>query len=138
MLSYEGDPELQHTEHLTTIMGGFQVMNELMGMIDLPEWNRTWLEFARDYKEKALSITHNPFPVTRLKAYAAYKAGRADWAAEAWDELWHVWHNDKPFALRRVEAPEAPAPLDENPVVCTNDAATWSLAAIYMQEVIPE
>lgn len=138
VLSYEGDPELQHTEHLTTIMGGFQVMNELMGMIDLPEWNRTWLEFARDYKEKALSITHNPFPVTRLKAYAAYKAGRADWAAEAWDELWHVWHNDKPFALRRVEAPEAPAPLDENPVVCTNDAATWSLAAIYMQEVIPE
>ena len=31
VLSYEGDPGLQRTEHLTTIMGGFQVMNELMG-----------------------------------------------------------------------------------------------------------
>ena len=45
---------------------------------------------------------------------------------------------DKPFTVRRVEVPEVPAPVDENPVVCTNDAATWSLAAIYMQEVIPE
>ena len=52
--------------------------------------------------------------------------------------MWHVWHNDKPFTVRRVEVPEVPAPVDENPVVCTNDAATWSLAAIYMQEVIPE
>ena len=64
--------------------------------------------------------------------------GNRELAAEAWDELWHVWHNDKPFTVRRVEVPEVPAPVDENPVVCTNDAATWSLAAIYMQEVIPE
>ena len=119
-------------------MGGFQVMNELMEMIDLPEWNRTWLTFAREYKEKARTITHNPFPVTRLTAYAAAKTGNRELAAEAWDELWHVWHNDKPFTVRRVEVPEVPAPVDENPVVCTNDAATWRLAAIYMQEVIPE
>lgn len=138
VLSYEGDPGLQRTEHLTTIMGGFQVMNELMEMIDLPEWNRTWLTFAREYKKKARTITHNPFPVTRLTAYAAAQTGSRELAAEAWDELWHVWHNDKPFTVRRVEVPEVPAPVDENPVVCTNDAATWSLAAIYMQEVIPE
>ena len=94
--------------------------------------------FAREYKEKARTITHNPFPVTRLTAYAAAKTGNRELAAEAWDELWHVWHNDKPFTVRRVEVPEVPAPVDENPVVCTNDAATWSLAAIYMQEVIPE
>ena len=73
-------------------MGGFQVMNELMEMIDLPEWNRTWLTFAREYKEKARTITHNPFPVTRLTAYAAAKTGNRELAAEAWDELWHVWH----------------------------------------------
>ena len=88
VLSYEGDPDLQRTEHLITIMGGFQVMNELMEMIDLPEWNRTWLTFAREYKEKARTITHNPFPVTRLTAYAAAKTGNRELAAEAWDELW--------------------------------------------------
>ena len=79
VLSYEGDPGLQRTEHLTTIMGGFQVMNELMEMIDLPEWNRTWLTFAREYKEKARTITHNPFPVTRLTAYAAAQTEAGNW-----------------------------------------------------------
>ncbi len=138
VLSYEGDPDLQSTEHLVTIMGGFQVMNEMLEMIDLPEWNRTWLDFASEYKEKARALKHSSFPVTRLKAYAAYRTGRKDWADEAWDELWHVWSNDKPFTVNKVDVPEVPAPLDENPVVCTNDAATWSLAAIYMQEVIPE
>ncbi len=138
VLSYEGDPGVQHTQHLTTIMGGFQIMNEMMEMIDLPEWNRTWLAFATEYKEKARAITHNSFPVTRLTAYAAAHTGNTKLAAEAWDELWRVWHNDKPFEVRKVDVPEVPAPVDENPVVCTNDAATWSLAAIYMQEVIPE
>ena len=117
---------------------GYKLMNELMEMIDLPEWNRTWLTFAQEYKEKALAIKHNRFPVTRLKAYAAAKTGRKDLADEAWKELWSVWHNDKPFTVNRIEAPEVPSPVAENPVVCTNDAATWSLAAIYMQEVIPE
>lgn len=137
-LSYEGDPALQHTNHLMAIMGGFQVMNELMDMIDVPEWNEVWLTHAIEYKEKALAISHNPFPVTRLKAYAAHKSGNKKWAEEAWDELWHVWENGKPFEIKHLAAPDVPAPLDENPTVCTNDAATWSLAAIYMQEVIPE
>lgn len=137
-LSYEGDPELQHTNHLMTIMGGFQVMNEMMEMIDVPAWNKAWLEHAAQYKEKAHTITRNRFPVTRLKAYAAYKTGNKEWADEAWYELWHVWGNDKPFEVKQWTAPEVPAPLAENPNVCTNDAATWSLAAIYMQEVIPQ
>lgn len=137
-LSYEGDPTLQHTNHLMTIMGGFQLMNEMMEMLDIPAWNKVWLTHAAEYREKAHTITRNRFPVTRLKAYAAYKTGNKQWAAEAWDELWHVWGNDKPFEVKRIVAPEVPAPIDENPNVCTNDAATWSLAAIYMQEVIPE
>ena len=138
ILSYEGDSTLQHTNHLLSIMGGFQVMNELMEMIDLPEWNETWLDYALNYKQKAADITHNHFPVTRLIAYAAYKTGSQTLADEAWTELWHVWNNDKPFTVTRIDVPEVPAPILENPWICTNDAATWSLAAIYMQEVIPK
>lgn len=137
-LSYEGDPDMQHTNHLMTIMGGFQVMNEMMEMVDVPEWNKAWLTHAAEYREKAHTITRNRFPVTRLKAYAAYKTGNKEWADDAWYELWHVWGNEKPFEVRRLNAPEVPAPIDENANICTNDAATWSLAAIYMQEVIPE
>ena len=137
-LSYEGDPNLLHTSHLMTIMGGFQVMNEMMDMIDVPEWNAAWLDHAARYKEMAAEVSHNRFPVTRLKAYAAWKTGNRQWAAEAWQEMWHVWGNDRPFEVKRIEGPEVPAPIDENANVCTNDAATWSLAAIFMQEVIPE
>lgn len=138
ILSYEGDKNLQHTNHLLAIMGGFQVMNEMMQMVDVPQWNRVWLQHAIDYKEKAATITRNRFPVTRLKAYAAAMTGRKEWAREAWDELWSICHNNHPFEVKNLSVPEVPAPMIENPVVCTNDAATWSLAAIYMQEVIPE
>lgn len=138
-VSYEGDPSVQHTNHLMTIMGGFQVMNELMEMVNVPAWNKAWLQHAAEYREKAHTITHNRFPVTRLKAYAAYKTGRKDWAAEAWEELWNgTGQTEIPFEVREVQVPEVPAPVIENPKMATNDAATWSLAAIYMQEVIPQ
>ena len=65
-------------------MGGFQVMNELMEMIDLPEWNRTWLTFAREYKEKARTDYAQSFPCDApLRAYAAAKTGNRELAAEA-------------------------------------------------------
>ena len=71
VISYEGDPNKQNTNHLMTIMGGFEIMNEMQEMIQVPEFNKVWLEHARDYKQKALEITHNRFRVCRLMAYAA-------------------------------------------------------------------
>ncbi len=138
-LSYEGDPTMQSTNHLMTIMGGFQVMNEMLEMIDYPAWNKVWLTYCAEYKEKARTISRNRFPVTRLKAYAAAQTGREDWKEEAWDELWKgTGKTEVPFEVRTLTAPEVPAPVIENPIICTNDAATWSLCAIYMQEVIPQ
>ena len=71
VISYEGDPNRQNTNHLMTIMGGFEIMNEMQEMIQVPEFNKVWLEHARDYKQKALEITRNRFRVCRLMAYAA-------------------------------------------------------------------
>lgn len=138
ILSYEGDRNMQHTNHLLSIMGGFQMMNEMMEMVDVPEWNKVWLSHAADYKEKATRITRNRFPVTSLIAYTAFKTGNKEKASEAWKELWTTCNNDQPFVVREILAPEVPSPIVENPNVCTNDAAMWSLSAIYMQEVIPE
>ena len=42
-----------------------------------------------------------------------------------------------PFRITTLLPPEVPAPLDECTSISTNDAALWSLDAIYMQEVIP-
>lgn len=138
VLSYEGDPDLQHTNHLLSIMGGFQVMIELLEMVDVACWNDVWISYALDYRNKARELSHSKFPVTRLMAYAAAATGDEELARAAWDELWHVWNNDRPFVVNRVDVPEVPVAVDENPWICTNDAATWSLAAIYMQEVIPQ
>lgn len=135
VLSYEGKPGLRNTNHLMTIMGGFEIMNEMQEMIDVPEFNEVWLEHARDYKQKALEISRNRFRVGRLMAYAAWQLYDPELAAEAWKDL---LGNKKGMDVDKVLPPEVPAPLDECKQISTNEAALWSLDAIFMQEVIPQ
>ena len=61
-------------------------------------------------------------------------------AAEAWKDLWSkLEHTPAPeFKIEKVLPPEVPAAMDECKTISTNDAALWSLDAIYMQEVIPQ
>ena len=63
----------------------------------------------------------------------------AKMAEEAWTDLFsRLEHTPAPpFRIETVLPPEVPAPLDECTSISTNDAALWSLDAIYMQEVIP-
>ena len=58
---------------------------------------------------------------------------------EAWEDLFtRLEHTPAPpFRITKLFPPEVPAPLDECVSISTNDAALWSLDAIYMQEVIP-
>lgn len=134
VITYEGDPTLKNTNHLMTIMGGFELMNEMQDMIDVPAFNQAWLEHARDFK------LYNHFRVSRLQAYAAWHLYDPKRAAEAWTDLWgRLEHTPAPpMTVRKIFPPEVPAPLDECMPISTNDAALWSLDAIYMQEVIPQ
>jgi len=176
-LSYDGDPKLRKTNHLLTIMGGFEVMNELfismrnekLGMrnddyqsstskggkpikgaiyrsnqhssflIPHSSFSKTWADFARRYKSMALELQHSTFPVRRLEAYAAWLDRDAARAADTWKALWGVADNDLILSDKshRLMPPEVPAPLDEIDGVSTNNAALWSLDAIYMLEVLP-
>lgn len=140
IITTECDPKLQTTNHLMTIMGGFEVMNEMMRMIDLPEWKEAWLDHAARYKQKAWELSHSRFRISRLLAYAAYHTRNAQMAEEAWNDLFtRVEHTPAPpFRITTLLPPEVPAPLDECSGISTNDAALWSLDAIYMQEVIPK
>ena len=95
-------------------MGGFEVMNELLVNVPCAEFRECWLDFARRYKQMAHDIRHNDFPVRRLEAYAAWQECDPIRASSTWDALWN--HSDRTSN--------------------TNDAALWSLDAIYMQEVI--
>ena len=112
-ISYDGDPTLRSTNHLLSIMGGFEVANELMWNVKCEMWNETWLDFARRYKKMAMKIRHSRFPVRRLDAYAAWQDRDKQREAEVWESLWK--HGDSTSN--------------------TNDAALWSLDAIFMQEV---
>jgi hypothetical protein len=139
IITYEGDSIMQNTNHLMTIMGGFEIMNELQRMVDVPAWNKVWLDHAANYKKKAIEISNNHFRISKLLAYAAYYAQRKDWAKEAWNDLLRWGKNGTlpPFTTSRIQPPEVPAPIDENSSVSTNDAAHWSLDAIYMLETCP-
>lgn len=113
ILSYDGPDSLRNTNHLMTIMGGFEVMNELMPMMRVPSFEQAWLDHARRYRETVRRMGTNKFPVRRLDAYAAWKDRDAERKQQVWRSL-----------LR---------PSNE---ISTNDAALWSLDAIYMLEII--
>ena len=105
---------MKKTNHLMTIMGGFEIMNELRQMIKVPAFEHRWLDFACRYKAMA-AINHNHFPVRRLQAFAAYSLNDKVMRNAAWNSL-----------LKDIDN------------FSTNDASLWSLDAIYMLEVIPE
>lgn len=98
------------TNHLFTIMGGFEVMNELLPLTGDKAFEACWLDFARRYKQMA----KNHFPVRRLEAYAAWRDRDPKRTATVWDSLWKL--SDRTSN--------------------TNNAALWSLDAIYIQEVL--
>ena len=151
-ISYEGNPDRLSTNHLATIMGGFEVMNELFtqlenlsatkeagkGSFHLQSFRNLWLDYALRYKQMAWDVSHNRFPVRRLMAYAAWQSRSPQLAAEAWHDLWHrIEHAEAPqFSIRQVLPPAVPTAVDEWQGLTTNDAALWSLDAIYMLETI--
>ena len=138
VITFEGDSALQNTNHLMTIMGGFETMNEILQMTEDKDFERMWTENAAVYKQKAREISNNHFPVRRWMAYAAYKKRNAKLKNEVWDDLWHrIEHQEAPrFEVKTVIPPLVPAPMTEWRGISTNDAALWSLDAIYMLEVI--
>ncbi len=140
VITTECDPTLQQTNHLMPIMGGFELMNEMMEMLPDTAWRATWLDYAANYKRKALEINHNRFRISRLLAYASYHLRLPDLAREAWRDLFAQLETAPApeFRIGVVLPPLVPAPLTECDGISTNDASIWSLDAIYMQEVIPQ
>lgn len=135
VISYEGDTSIQNTNHLLPIMGGFELMPELIALMDcaighekkeqphdiqiapiIENWKKTWLNFCADYRYKAETISQNRFRIPRLAAYAYYWYRDPKQRKQAWKEL---------------------SPKRREQVISTNGAATWSLDAIYMMEVCP-
>lgn len=118
IITNECDTTVQNTNHLMTIMGGFELMNEMEQCYPNDRFYAQWLDHALHYKHKALEIKKNKFLIPRLSAYAAWRLGNEQKRQEAWQDL-----------LNHL-------PLGPKSQIWTNDCATWTLDAIFMKETI--
>ena len=136
ILSYEGDSKVTSTNHLKLIMGGFELLHEMMEMVPNKKFEAVYLDHNARYHK----VTTNKFRISRLKGYAAAKLHDKALAEETWADMWKYSRSAQHYRFDAHELlpPEVPQPLTESPETTTNDCALWSLDAIYLQEVIPE
>ncbi len=136
ILSYEGDRTVTSTNHLKLIMGGFELMHELLEMAPNKKFEACYLDHNARYHQ----ITKNRFRISRLKGYAAAKNGDKALAEETWADMWKYSDPAQHYRFdpHPLLPPDVPQPLTESVATTTNDCALWSLDAIYLQEVIPQ
>ncbi len=136
VLSYEGDTAIISTNHLKLIMGGFELMHEMMEMIPDKKFEACYLDHNARYHK----VTKNRFRISRLKGYAAAQYNDKTLAEETWNDMWRYSGPEQHYRFnpQQLLPPEVPQPLTESVETTTNDCALWSLDAIYLQEVIPQ
>lgn len=117
-LSWEGAPEQENVNHLLSLMGGTEFMSELLLIDEVPDaWRQIWLHYCTEYRDRAIRLKKNGYPIARLNAYA-------------------YWQGHQPYQYESaMEEYRRGEPTPEN--FSTNGISTWSLDAIYMLEVCP-
>jgi hypothetical protein len=124
-LSWEGDPKMENTNHLLSLMGGTEFMGELLLIDEVPDaWRRTWLNYCTEYRQRAIKGKHNGYPMARLAAYAHWQSALEPTTVSR-DEL---YQNTMVEYERGIQTPDR---------FSTNGISTWALDAIYMLEVCP-
>ena len=137
--------------HLGSVFGGFEINCELIQLLDVPEYARTWIEFCRLYnatgKEQAdalgasLGKLNLGQAYSRLTAYAAHQGKDPALAARAWREFFGASAGikllEEPFPLVRIKGPAVLSPVDEAPI-STNAVNQWALAAIQCLGLVGE
>ena len=138
------------TYNLQVIMGGAEVMFELVQLIDHPGWNRAWLQYcrltnapkevvARDMKTGAEGADASYAGPGRLAAYAYLRTRDPAFAKKALAQMtgpgFGVRQSGPPYVTRRVEPPDVLNAVDEYPGVSTNSTAQSSLNAIQVLEM---
>lgn len=136
IISYEGDTAVTSTNHLKLIMGGFELMHEMLEMVPDKKFEAVYLDHNARYHQ----VTKNRFRISRLKGYAAAKLGDKAMAEDTWKDMWRYSGPEQHYRFnpKQLLPPEVPQPLVESAETTTNDCALWSLDAIYLLEVIPQ
>lgn len=141
---YSGGGDNISVGALGTVFGGVEINAELLDLIDVPEYARWWLLYCELYngtsEDKKRLLNGKDFkqpnlhqPASRKTAYAAYKTGRADLAARAWNEFARgrngVHLATTPLQARLWTGPDVLNPI-EAVGMSTNAMSQWGLSAI--------
>ncbi len=128
---------------LSLMMGGFEIMTEVVESVDYPEFDRLWLEYCERYnwsskdwekiglrgKSAGSQTAHS-----KLAGYVYYREGDSDLAKRSWKELLYSKSAKGAYAWPRepirISGTGLLNPVDEVATVSSNNYAQWSLAAI--------
>ncbi|MFI8952867.1 Tat pathway signal sequence domain protein, partial [Streptomyces sp. NPDC053750] len=135
---------------LSSVFGLFELMTELLDLVDLPEARTQWVNFCRLYNGTRAEQTEATGSYwgslnlrqsySRATAYAASQLGDDKLAARAWQELrtGHAGYpDDHRFAAERIEGPAVLNPVDEAPL-SVNASSQFGLAAIQCLALVGE
>jgi len=126
--------------HLNGVFGVFEMHAELLELVDVPEYRKTWTDYCQQYnapiEETAAFLGLEKIPTarnleeghSRFTAFAAVERNNKALAIRAWHELLgHINLSPEPAV---IEGPEVLHKTIEDPTISTNGVAQWILAAI--------
>lgn len=147
---YDGKAGLTNKNHLASIMGGYEILMEMMEMIPHKAFRKTFTAYAKLYSmpdddperdESNRELGGVGFRNPRLTAFAARELQDEKTAQRAWMEFLfrkgdHADNLNNWFGSQLVSPPEVIQPIHENPGIGTNGTSQWGLNAIIMKEMI--
>ena len=94
-ITWEGAPEQENVNHLLSLMGGFELMGEMLILDEVPSlWRNTWLHFCTEYRDRAIRLKKNGYPIARLNAYSHWHTHQPQQLQGALQE----YHRGRPTA----------------------------------------
>ena len=137
-----------NSQHLATIMGGAEMMFELMDLIDNKDFKKAWIHYCEYYsmprndearEEKYQRLPTNSFLIPRMTAYAAFQKKDMHLAERAWSEFaGRMFGSRSMVSLTPVEVPYVLNPIEENRGVSTNSVAQWGINAVFIPGFLKE
>lgn len=126
--------------HLSAMFGQVEVCAELIDLVDMPEFEKAWLQYCRLFNATADEQTAETGAAfgnlilrqghSRLTAYAAVRLDRDDLAARAWKEFYTGDGYGPNLPWRAEKVTSTLTPTEQAPWVSTNTTALYGLAAI--------
>ncbi|GAA3796851.1 Tat pathway signal sequence domain protein [Sphaerisporangium flaviroseum] len=126
--------------HLSAMFGQVEICAELIDLIEMPEFEKAWLQYCRLFNGTAAEQTAETGAAfgnlilrqghSRLTAYAAVRLARDDLAARAWQEFYTGDGYGPNLPWRSEKVATTLNPTEEAIWVSTNTTALYGLAAI--------